>query len=210
MPATYTAPATTASVRLELRVASGATAGSVVSAHPISIVQPNGVRMTEVPGSAPSVSVTGGVIPAGTFGAGFFANVFIDPRDVSFQGVLFGEGTATSVVTPPGSFFGVPLFHAANTFGLAHGGNATTGTPVSPPEDQISNQGPPSGSLFGVPTCGVSDFLWAIPWEFSVAGGPRTRFTTANHHATASLFCDATIEKSGAGPFCRRIDGTVC
>ena len=68
-------------------------------------------------------------------------------------------------------------------------------------------------SLFGKPTCGTSDFLWAIPWEFSVAGGPRTRFAggfTANHHATSSFFCNATIEKAGAGPFCRRIDGTTC
>ena len=40
-----------------------------------------------------------------------------------------------------------------------------------------------------------------------------TRFAggfTANHHATSTLLCDATIEKAGAGPFCRRIDGTTC
>lgn len=45
---------------------------------------------------------------------------------------------------------------------------------------------------------GMSDFLWAIPWEFSVAGGARTRFAggfTANHYMTSSFFCAASIEK---------------
>ncbi len=210
---TYTAPATPdATVRLELRVAAGATAGTVVSAHPISIVQPNGVRMVEVPGTAPSFA-NPGTVPAGTWGAGFQANVFLDPRDVSFQGVVFGEGTVVSVVNPAGSFQSpfAGLAHPVNTFGPAHGGNATTGTPVSPPPDNITTgQLASTGTFFGLPTCGASDFLWAIPWEFSVAGGPRTPFAIANHHATSTFFCDATIEKNGAGPFCRRIDGTTC
>jgi outer membrane protein OmpA-like peptidoglycan-associated protein len=211
--ATYTAPATAAAVRLELRVATGATAGTVISSHPITIVIPNRVRMRQVPGTAPNF-MPGGIIAVGTWGAGFLADVFVDPKDVSFQGVVFGEGTVAGVVTPAGSFLSpfAGRVHPVNTFGPAHGGNATTGTPVSPPQDQISQSGvPPTGSLLGVPTCGVSDFLWAIPWEFSVAGGPRTPFgPTANHHVTSAFFCNATIEKGGAGPFCRRINGTVC
>jgi outer membrane protein OmpA-like peptidoglycan-associated protein len=212
--ATFTAPATAGTERLELRVAAGATAGRVVSSHAITIVVPTGVRMTEVVGTAPGFA-NPGVVPAGTWGAGFQANVFVDPRDVSFQGVVFGEGTVTSVVTPAGSFQSpfAGLAHPVNTFGPAHGGNITTGTPVSPPVDNITTgQLAPTGSLFGIPTCGVSDFLWAIPWEFSVAGGPRTPIAsfTANHHATSTLFCNATIEKGGAGPFCRRLNGTTC
>jgi outer membrane protein OmpA-like peptidoglycan-associated protein len=210
--ATYTAPAAASAVQLELRVATGATAGRVVSTHSIAIVVPNGVRMTAVPGTAPGFA-NPGVVPAGRWGAGFQANVFLDPRDVSFQGVVFGEGTVVSVVTPAGGFQApfAGLAHPVNTFGAAHGGNATTGTPVSPPVDNITTgQLNPSGSLFGVATCGAADFLWAIPWEFSVAGGPRTQFAVANHHATSSLFCEATIEKGGAGPFCRRINGTTC
>ena len=209
---TYTAPATADTVRLELQVAGGATAGRVISSHTISIVLPNGVRLTEVPGSPPGFTFAGPT-PAGTWGVGFQANVFVNPRDVSFQGVVFGEGTVVGVVTPPGSFLSpfAGAVHAVNTFGPAHGGNATTGTPVSPPVDNIFNTGlAPSGSFFGVPTCGTSDFLWAIPWEFSVAGGARTRFTTANHHVTSTFFCDGTIEKGGAGPFCRRLNGTTC
>ena len=212
--ATYTAPATVDTVTLELRVAAGATAGSVISSHVITIVIPRAVRMVAVPGTAPSFSFTG-PIPAGTWGAGFQANVFVDPKDVSFQGVVFGEGTVASVVTPAGGFQG-SFVHPVNTFGPGHAGNATTGTPVSPPVDNIiSERKAPTGSLpvLGTPTCGASDFLWAIPWEFSVSGSPRAPFAggfTANHHVTSSFFCDATIEKGGAGPFCRRIDGTTC
>jgi len=211
--ATYTAPATASAVQLELRIAGGATAGRVVSTHNITVVIPSAVRMVAVPGSFPATSPTGGTIPVGTFGVGFLANVFVDPRDVSFQGVVFGEGSVASVVTPAGSFFGASSVHPTNTFGPGHGGNATTGTPVSPPNDQIAVSGPPSGSFLGIPTCGNSDFVWAIPWQFSVAGGPRTNFGggfTANHHMTSSAFCNATIEKGGAGPFCRQIDGTTC
>ena len=211
--ATYTAPATASAVQLELRVASGATAGRVVSAHAITIVIPSAVRMTAVPGTAPTF---GGVIAPGTWGAGFRANVFVDPRDVSFQGVVFGEGTVAAVVTPAGSFLAARagLVHPVNTFGAAHGGNATTGTPVSPPVDNIATAGGVTPTtVLGINFCGASDFLWAIPWEFSVGGGPRTPFAggfTANHHVTSTLFCNATIEKGGAGPFCRRLNGTTC
>ena len=211
--ATYTAPATAASVKLELRVAAGAAAGKVVYEHTITIVIPSGVRMVAVRGTAPSYYPGGGTIPAGTWGAGFEANAFIDPKDVSFQGVVFSEDTVADVVS--GKFllgFGA---HLPYTFGPAHGGDATTGTAVSPPVDHIAGARPPAGTVpgLGIPFCGVSDFLWAIPWEFSVAGGGPTRFAggaTANHHMTSTLLCDATIEKAGAGPFCRAIDGRTC
>lgn len=209
--ATYTAPAAADTVTLELRVASGATAGRVVVTRVISIVEPSAVRMVAVAGSAPGFSLTG-TIPAGTWGAGFQANVFVDPKDVSFQGVVFGEGTVASVVT--GSFQG-SFVHPTNTFGPGHAGNAATGTPVSPPVDNIVSErrGPAATLPLLGPTCGASDFLWAIPWEFRVAGGPRTPFAggfTANHHVTSTFFCEARIEKGGAGPFCRRINGTTC
>jgi hypothetical protein len=43
-----------------------------------------------------------------------------------------------------------------------------------------------------------------------VAGSARRGFATANSHRTSSFFCNATTEKGGAGPFCRRINGTAC
>jgi outer membrane protein OmpA-like peptidoglycan-associated protein len=212
--ATYTAPGTTDTVTLELRVASGATAGRVISSRTISIVQPSGVHITVVPGSGPGrAGPSGGTVPAGTWGAGFQGDPFIEPKDVSFRGVRFGEGTVASVVTPAGSFlsgFG-GLAHSVGPLVPGQGGNATTGTPLFPARDSITTGSlPPAGSFLGISTCGASDFLWAIPWEFSVAGSPRTFFATANHHMFSTLFCDAVIEKAGSGRVCRRLDGTTC
>ena len=204
----YTAPGRADSVTLELVVASGATAGTVISTHDIDIVEPDGVNMTAIPGSTPGFSPAFiGQTPAGTWGAGMLANVFVDPKDVSFQGVVFGEDTIPAVTT--GSFI-APAAHPPNTFGAAHGGNATTGTAVSPPPDRAAAARAPAGNVLGVPVCGASTFLWAIPWEFSVAGAPRVPFAIANQRFTSTLLCDGTVEKAGAGPFCRSIDGSVC
>jgi outer membrane protein OmpA-like peptidoglycan-associated protein len=208
--ATFTAPPVADVVTLQLVVDAGLTAGRVVATRTVTIVIPSGIRIRESPGTAPGTGVRGVAIPPGTFGAGFLGNVFILPTDVSFQGVVFSEGTVAGVVTPPGSFLGPPSAHPPSLFGAAHGGNLATGTAVSPPRDNIATQRAPTGSLLGRPTCGVSDFLWAIPWQFSVAGGAVTPFAIANHHETSSFFCRATIEKGGAGPFCRRINGTPC
>jgi len=211
--ATYTAPARASAERLELRVAAGATAGQVVSRHPISIIEPSALRLVAVAGSFPSFGGWGNPpIAAGTWGAGFRGDEFIDPKDVSFQGVVFGEGSVAGVVT--GSFLSgwAGTVHPANTHGPGLGGNATTGTPVS--QDGVWMWGGVTpGSFFGIPTCGASSFLWAIPWEFSVAGGPRTPFAggfVANHLVRSNFLCHAIISKAGAGPFCRRIDGTTC
>jgi hypothetical protein len=169
--------------------------------------------MVAVAGSAPNFGGWGAPpIPAGTWGAGFRANPFIDPKDVSFRGVVFNEGTVAGVVT--GTFLSsrAGLAHPVSVFGAGGGGNATTGTPVA--QDGIWFWGGVSPtSILGVQFCGVSSFVWAIPWEFSVAGGPRSPFAggfTVNQRIVSNTLCHATIDKAGAGPFCRRINGTTC
>ncbi len=220
--AVYRAPDRAATVSFEIRVASGPTAGRVVALPIIEVIEPDSVSMVAVPGTAPTFRRGGGIIPSGIWGAGFLADVFIGPNDVSFLGVVFGEGVTTAVVTPSGSFLspvaGRP--HLRNTFGPGGSGNITTGTPLSPVRDQVSIMGSatvlaPSGTFLGLPTCDTaSDLNFAIPWEFAVpsgaSGGGRKAFDVANSHRTSNFFCHATTEKGGAGPFCRRIDGTTC
>jgi len=210
--ATYTAPALAdPAVRLELRVASGATAGALMGLRTIAVVEPSAVRMRRIGGGPPSFSPSG-PIPAGRWGAGFTADVFVDPRDVSFRGVEFGEGTVPSVIT--GTFLSVFAgAHPVNSFGFAPGGNSVTGTLLGLPDGAFSGSRGPARIVVGIPLCGDSDFLWAIPWEFRVVGGARTPFAggfRANQHWTSNLLCEARIEKAGAGPFCRRINGTAC
>lgn len=212
----YLAPDTAATVTLELRVASGPTTGRVVETEVISIVEPSALRLVPVPGSFPNFGGWGApTIPAGTWGVGFRGDEFIDPKDVSFQGVIFGEASVAGVVTPAGSFLAgrSGLIHPANTHGPGRGGNITTGTPVA--QDGVWHFGGVTpGSFMGIPTCGASDFLWAIPWEYQIgSGGARRPFAggfVANQHLTSTFFCNATVEKAGGGPFCRRINGTTC
>lgn len=212
---TFTADHIAGTVRLELQVVVGPCKGSTVAEVQFVVVRPNGVNIMEIPGTGPDFAGPGRPpIPAGRWGAGFQGRVFVDPKDVSFQGVGFAEGTIAGVVTPAGSYLN-PLdgkVHPSSFFGFGQGGNTTTGTRVGSGTDDIfSGSRPPASTVSGVPICGVSDFLWAIPWEFTVPGTPRLiRFAIANHHATSTGSCEARIEKAGAGPVCRHIDGTAC
>jgi hypothetical protein len=212
---TYAAPASAQAVTLELRIASGRHMGNVIVTKRIQIVEPSRVHFVLVPGTAPGFAGWGatGPIPAGTWGAGFNANVFAFPKIVSFQGVVFGEGIDTAAVT--GGL--VPAFggsvHPRNTFGPGGAGNISTGTPIPGP-DGIWNWGGVTPSTFlGIQFCTPGTFLWKIPWEFQAPGGARVAFGNgfrANHRVLLTARCRAIISKETAGPFCRNINGTTC
>jgi outer membrane protein OmpA-like peptidoglycan-associated protein len=199
----YTAPATPGAVTLELRVAGGATAGRVVSRHAIAIVAPSDVRMTDVPGTAPNFSPSG-PIPAGRWGAGFRANIFIDPKDVSFRGIVFTEDTTRALVVPPGSFLSgwAGFVHVAGVPLPGGGGNLATGTQLVG-FDQVFSGSLPPRHTFPFNICGDSQFFWFIPWRYSVAGGAPVPFRIVLHHSRSTPLCDAFIQKAGAGPFKR-------
>ena len=217
--AVYQAPDRASTIRFEIRVASGPTAGRVVASPFIEVIEPDSVRMVAVAGTAPGFS-RAGPIPPGEWGAGFVADIFIGPNNVSFLGVEFGEGVVAAVVTPAGSFLSRAhgALHRRNHFGPGGPGDIATGTPLAPARDGVSARGFfPDGTSGIFPTCGPggnSDINFAIPWEFFVpggaSGGARQAFAVANSHRTATFFCHARTEKGGAGPFCRRIDGTTC
>jgi outer membrane protein OmpA-like peptidoglycan-associated protein len=199
---TYVAPAAAGPVTLELRVAAGATAGRVVSTHPIAVVAPSKVRMTDIPGTAPNFS-PGGPIPPGRWGAGFRANIFIDPKEVSFRGVVFTEGTTTATVT--GSFLSVfPKLHTPGSPVAGGGGNLATGTQLVGFDRIFTGSRLPTTS-FPFNICGGSDYLWRIPWSFSVSGSPPALFDTASQLHRSTFGCDAFVSKGGAGPFKRSI-----
>jgi len=209
---TYTAPDVGGTATLELRVASGATAGRVVSSHSITIVAPTSVQFTVVPGSGPAFAGWGaGTIAVGTWGVGGQGNQFILPRDVSYQGVAFSEGATTATVT--GSFLagwaGDP--HHANPQGTGAGGNSTTGTPLTGvgPDGMWLWGGVSPTTILGITICGNSTYTWPIPWRYQVGTGTVHRFATVNHVVRSSLGCSATLTKAGIR-FCRNIDGTTC
>lgn len=185
--AVYTAPATAGAVRLVLKVASGPNAGRVVVTRNITVVEPNDALMVRAPSTGIKHTVN-------TWSVGFKGIPFVRPTDASFAHMLFGEGTVVAVTTgycnqPPL----IGMVHPVGALVSVGAGNATSGCQVNGVDTIFSGQlGPPFS---------VGDFLWAIPWEFSVGGSARRAFTTANHHATADAVGTATIAKKGAGPF---------
>lgn len=183
----YTAPATAGSVTLELTVVSGPNANSVVARRTINIVAPSDALMVQRPGT--NVKHT-----TGLWSVGFKGNVFLRPTDVSFSRMQWGEGTVNAVASGYLAIWnGRP--HLASQLFKVGPGDSTLGCRVMTIDTVFSGElGPPFS---------IGDFLWAIPWEFSVGGSPRVSFTTANHHATADAVGTATISKKGAGPFSR-------
>ena len=180
----YTAPATAGSVRLVLKVVSGPNAGSVVATRTITIVAPSDALMVQRPGT--NIKHT-----TGRWSVGFKGNIFLRPTDVSFGGIKWGEGTVAAVATG----YLAPLngkMHPVGPLIMVGPGDSTNGCQVLGIDTVFSGDGGPPFS--------VGDFLWAIPWEFSVGGSPRVSFTTANQHATADAVGTATISKKGAGP----------
>ena len=183
----YTAPATARSVRLGLKVVSGPNAGSVVATSTITIVAPSDALMVQRPGTFIKHTT-------GRWSVGFKGNIFLRPTDVSFRGIKWGEGTVAAVATG----YLAPLngkMHPVGPLIMVGPGDSTKGCQVLGIDTVFSGDGGPPFS--------VGDFLWAIPWEFSVGGSPRVSFTTANQHATADAVGTATISKKGAGPFAR-------
>jgi hypothetical protein len=184
----YTAPSSAGSVTLVLKVVSGHNAGAVVASTTIMIVEPTGAKMVQKPG-------TGILHVNGTWSCAFLGEIFLVPADVSFTNILMREGSVAAVA----SGFLADLnghLHEAGALCSVGPGDCASGCKVNILEDKVV-----TGIL--APPFAVGDFLWDIPWQYSVGGSPLRTFTTAQHHATADANGQATISKKGAGPFSR-------
>jgi GT2 family glycosyltransferase len=194
--ADFTAPGTAGTVGLQLVVVSGLNAGCVVFKTSITIVAPSDAVMIQEPGT--SLRHTNG-----QWSIGFYGQMFLRPTNVSFNRITFGEDGGLDAHGNPkvpsvASGFLAGFNNIAHPLGalLPVGtGNVTNGCQVLAFDTVDSSTLPGPFS--------VGDFLWAIPWQFSVDGITRTTFTTANHHNTADAAGTATGSKKGAGPFTR-------
>jgi len=181
----YTAPAVGGSATLELKVTSRANAGLVVASYAIEIVEPSDAVMMEKAGSGINHL-------HGTWSCAFLGEIFLLPKDVSFVNVLMGEGGAVASATGfLSSLNGSP--HLPGSMFTVGQGDFNQGCKVNT-VDQVE-----TGSLD--PPFSDGDFLWSIPWLFSVGGSAPKQFTIAEHHATSDASGRATISKKNAGPF---------
>lgn len=172
--------------KLSLRITEGPGLGQTVATADVVGVAPAGAYMAQKP-------ATGLYHVQDSFSVGFKGEIFLTPNNVSYEGVLFREGTVPAVA--------VGWLIAWN--GLVHAVGVThtiTGNKVDCIDTVFSGQKAPP------PPYAAGSFLWAIPWQYSLDNGTTwTTFTTANHQAaSAAVGVDdgsATIQKAGAGPF---------
>jgi hypothetical protein len=185
--ATYTAPATAATVVLRLAIVSGSSQGTKKD-YTITIVTPSGGLETK--SGLYNIRHTQGYISVG-----FRAVAFLGPTDVSFANLHFAEGSALAVAS--GYFASLnghahpPTSTPLPTIGSC---DSVIGCQVLNVVDTVDTQDDP-------PPFSSGDFLWPIPWQYQAPGGALTTFTTVNHHSTADATGTATISKAGAGPF---------
>jgi hypothetical protein len=185
---TLTCGDTPGAVSLALKVATGVDIGTVKATRTLTVVAPADGKMSQVPG-------TGLRHTHGKAGVAFTGEITLRPKTVSFQWVQMREGGVPAVAS--GSFaHWNGLAHAVGGWVTIGAGNAATGSRVNATDDIDS------GDLD--PPFDKGDFLWTIPWEFQVGGGPATPFTTAPHHATSDKKGLATISKKGSGTFKRK------
>jgi hypothetical protein len=186
----YTAAATSGTVRLALKVASGLSMGATAATKTITIVRPNNARMQKEPTSNLEHDT-------GTWGVYFLGEIFLRPKTVSFMFMEFREdgGPAVTAVASGYLISGNGKQHDVGDFLIVGPGNSARGSKVNTLDMVGGGPFPPPFS--------AGDFLWAIPWQFRVASSAPDTFTTANHIMTADAAGTATVEKKGAGPFRR-------
>jgi len=154
--AKYDAGGLTGTSTFIITVQSGPSSGQYKSFNR-TIVAPSGTRMTRATGSVWHRQ--------GYASAGILCFYWLDPVDVSFKNLKFGEGNCapTGVQGVFGSYPNQPGSHPANPFDYITGGNLTTGCKVMP-EDGARTK------VIGSWVNGGS-FTWSIPAQYQVQGG---------------------------------------
>lgn len=179
---TYTAPSVPATVVLRLAVASGSSVGNG-SNYQIAIVSPSGAHMAKDSNLRHTT---------GFAGVGFKGDIFLEPANVSFAGMFFSEGSTFAVASGFYAQFN-NLQHPDGVLASVGSCNLTSGCIVIG-QDRVD-----TGDLG--PPFSVGDFLWQIPWQYSVGTGRMTQFMLANQHHFADATGKASAEKAGSGAF---------
>lgn len=156
--ADYDAGATNGTVWLILQIKSGPSKDNW-KGYQKNIVLPSGTRMTRATGNVKHNQ--------GTASAGIALYYWLDPKNVSFKYLTFGEGscpatgaTGIYVTAPPGN-------HLQNYFGAILEGNSTTGCRVNVTDHAWTERFPwaPGGT-----------FTWNIPTQYIDDTSTRNTF----------------------------------
>ena len=187
----YDAGPTAGSVTLKAEIATAGPCMGMGPSYTKSVVTPSGVYMTRYP-------VAGKKETNNMIGVGIALYYWINPKDVSFSNLSFGEGTAASTTTgfystrwPWNSYpTGTPqAAHPANGPVQISGGNIATGCRVVP-EDHASTGFTPGPYAAGTLT-------WNIPAEYITNAGRVGMGVTTTHTSQYFANGSATVTKNG-------------
>ena len=178
--ANYDAGASDGGVWLKLTIDSGPSKGQYYTCHK-NVVKPSGTRMTRATGNVKH--------NYGTASAGIVLYYWLDPKNVSFSNLTFGEdscpatgSTGIYVTAPPGN-------HPQNTFGSILGGNITTGCRV---------QGTDGAWTERYPWGSGGTFTWSIPTQYIDDTATRNTFgSNQTHNPTIQANGYTTMSKGG-------------
>ncbi len=169
-------------VTFRLEVVAGASAGKSES-YWHDVVKPTGTSMTRVnPDTVWHIQ--------GVASAGIKLYYWLDPTDVSFSNLTFGEDSCPAtgktgffITVPPGD-------HAQNTLGAILGGDSTTGCRVS-----LADL---AGFACTPPWATGGTYTWSIPTQYIDDTTTRHTFgSNQNQVPTLQANGDATIAKGG-------------
>ncbi len=188
--ADYDAKHVAGAVTLRLTITSGPSAGKNWN-YPRQVVAPTGTRMTRVNTNVWHVQYQAS--------AGIALYYWLDPKDVSFKNLIFGEDACPSTNVSGFYLYCWPwnsypngtqhAGHTQNTFGAILGGNITTGCRVEKSDDA----GTGNAILYA-----AGSLTWSIPTQY--IDGTSTRHTfgsNQNHVATYQADGNATLAKGG-------------
>jgi len=177
--ADYDAKETAGGVTFRLTIKSGPSKGRYKS-YSKTVVAPSGTRLTRVnPNTVWHEQ--------GAASAGIKLYYWLDPKEVSFSELTFGEGSCPAT-NKSGCWLGMHA-HPQNTFGAISGGNITSGCRVSAPDyawARIYSWG--SGGAF----------TWSIPSQYIDDTATRNTFGANQVQVhTTQANGDATQAKGG-------------
>jgi hypothetical protein len=196
---TFTVSATSGSVTLKLEIQNGPSK-QFGPQYSKDVVAPTGASMIKSPDN-PNLWHC-----QNYSSVGFYGEVRLEPKDVSFSNLFFREGGGTSVaqgfyasqnnIPHPPTGFMTPVTDC----------NITTGCKAF--LDQVYTGAWPADPILGFY---YGDFSWPIVWLYALnsdldpAFNGQTQFTTATHYHESNNIGTASIQKKGAGPFSKVI-----
>lgn len=202
------------SLTLTLKILSGPSQDQTIAPLTRSVVLPNAGYVVQKPGTGKRHTVN-------VYSAGFLGELSIGPKNVSFKGLGFREGTIADSSVPPKPDTSIPgnieVRSTATGWFLSMGasnylhmmgsqtlildgasGNKVDGTDTIDSGDIA----PGSTSFFDnkttVPPYANGTFNWPITWFIQPTGGNWTYFVTVNHTMNSDALGKATIQKGSA------------